>query len=175
MINLRYHIVSLVAVFLALALGIVMGSTVIDKAIVDELRDRVDSVSDRAAKTDGENRTLRGQLDVMRGFADEARDQRHREEGQPRRQQVAKRRIGQCGERRFGGRQRKVLFSRDDGVDASAPRPARGRSVPARLTAVNRRAAESAGCGYGRPASGRYNFRFARTAACGIRASTSRR
>ncbi|MGH9222212.1 MAG: copper transporter [Acidimicrobiales bacterium] len=75
MINLRYHIVSLVAVFLALALGIVMGSTVIDKAIVDGLRDRVDSVSNRAARTDGENKTLRDQLDVMRGFADEARDQ----------------------------------------------------------------------------------------------------
>jgi hypothetical protein len=75
MINLRYHIVSLVAVFLALALGIVMGSTVIDKAIVDGLRDRVDSVSDRAERTDGENKTLRGELDVMRGFAEEARDQ----------------------------------------------------------------------------------------------------
>jgi len=75
MINLRYHIVSLVAVFLALALGIVMGSTVIDKAIVDELRDRVDSVSDRAARTDGENRALRGRLDLMDGFANEARDQ----------------------------------------------------------------------------------------------------
>ena len=75
MINLRYHIVSLVAVFLALALGIVMGSTVIDKAIVDELRDRVESVNNRASSTDRENSTLRGQLEMMRGFADEARDQ----------------------------------------------------------------------------------------------------
>ena len=75
MINLRYHIVSLVAVFLALALGIVMGSTVIDKAIVDGLRDRVDSVSNRADRTDEQNRALRGQLDLMGKFADEARDQ----------------------------------------------------------------------------------------------------
>lgn len=74
MINLRYHIVSLVAVFLALTLGIIMGSTVIDRAIVDGLRDRVDSVSRRADRTDGENRSLRSQLDVMQGFADQARD-----------------------------------------------------------------------------------------------------
>lgn len=75
MINLRYHIVSLAAVFLALALGILVGSTVIDRAIVDELRERVDSVSRRADRTDGENRELRGQLDLMEGFATEARDQ----------------------------------------------------------------------------------------------------
>ena len=75
MINLRYHIVSLVAVFLALALGIVMGSTVIDRAIVDGLRNRVDSVSNRANRIDTENKNLHGQLDMMRSFAEEARDQ----------------------------------------------------------------------------------------------------
>ncbi|MGH9280821.1 MAG: copper transporter [Acidimicrobiales bacterium] len=74
MINLRYHIVSLVAVFLALTLGIIMGSTVIDRAIVDGLRDRVDSVSRRADRTDGENRNLRSQVELLNGFADEARD-----------------------------------------------------------------------------------------------------
>ena len=42
MINFRFHIVSLIAVFLALALGVVMGSTVIDRAIVDGLHDRID-------------------------------------------------------------------------------------------------------------------------------------
>lgn len=75
MINLRYHIVSLVAVFLALALGIVMGSTVIDRAIVDGLRNRVDAVNKRANGIDNDNKTLRGQLDTMRGFAEQASDQ----------------------------------------------------------------------------------------------------
>lgn len=75
MINLRYHIVSLVAVFLALAVGIVMGSTVIDRAIVDGLQNRVNSVDNRARRTDEENRRLAGQLDLMRNFADQARDQ----------------------------------------------------------------------------------------------------
>jgi hypothetical protein len=36
-VNLRYHIVSLVAVFLALGIGVVMGSTVIDRATIDVL------------------------------------------------------------------------------------------------------------------------------------------
>lgn len=75
MINLRYHIVSLVAVFLALTLGIVMGSTVIDRAIVDGLRNRVDAVNRRANGIDSDNRSLRGQLDIMKGFAEQARDQ----------------------------------------------------------------------------------------------------
>jgi hypothetical protein len=75
MINLRYHIVSLVAVFLALAVGIVMGSTVIDEAIVDGLRSRVDAASRRADRIDADNGALRSELDLMRGFADEARDQ----------------------------------------------------------------------------------------------------
>ncbi|MDQ4098169.1 MAG: copper transporter [Actinomycetota bacterium] len=75
MINLRYHIVSLVAVFLALAVGIVMGSTLIDQAIVDGLRNQVRTASNRANRIDSENKNLHGQLDVMRGFAEEARDQ----------------------------------------------------------------------------------------------------
>ena len=44
MVNLRYHIVSIVAVFLALGIGIVMGSTVVDRGIVDVLNRRVDGV-----------------------------------------------------------------------------------------------------------------------------------
>src|SRR3954454_15161459 len=37
MINFRFHIVSLIAVFLALGLGILVGSTVIDQKIVNRL------------------------------------------------------------------------------------------------------------------------------------------
>lgn len=56
MINFRFHLVSLIAVFLALALGIVIGSTLIDRAIVDALRNRIDTVEgnldDRVAAID---------------------------------------------------------------------------------------------------------------------------
>ena len=40
MINFRFHLVSLIAVFLALGLGILVGSTVIDQGIVDRLDTR---------------------------------------------------------------------------------------------------------------------------------------
>jgi Copper transport outer membrane protein, MctB len=65
MINFRFHIASLIAVFLALALGVVMGSTVIDRAIVDGLRSRIDEVErnrdDERARND-ELTTERDQL-----------------------------------------------------------------------------------------------------------------
>ena len=39
MINLRYHIVSITAVFLALAIGVVMGTSFLSRATVDLLND----------------------------------------------------------------------------------------------------------------------------------------
>jgi hypothetical protein len=40
-INLRYHIVSVVAVFLALGIGLALGSTFVDSILVNELEDQV--------------------------------------------------------------------------------------------------------------------------------------
>lgn len=59
MINFRYHVVSLVAVFLALAVGIVMGSTVIDRAIVDGLRNRIDTANKNTEEKRAENDQLK--------------------------------------------------------------------------------------------------------------------
>ncbi len=74
MINLRYHVVSLVAVFLALTVGIVMGSTVVDKVTVDALNARVDEVSRSVRNAEAENRRLGDQLKTVHDFADQARD-----------------------------------------------------------------------------------------------------
>ena len=74
MINLRYHVVSLVAVFLALTVGIVMGSTVVDKVTVDALNARVNEVSRSVRNAEAENRRLGDQLKTVRDFADQARD-----------------------------------------------------------------------------------------------------
>ena len=41
MINIRYHIVSLTAVFLALAIGVAMGTGFLNKATVDQLRKQI--------------------------------------------------------------------------------------------------------------------------------------
>jgi hypothetical protein len=73
-INLRYHVVSLVAVFLALGVGVVMGSTVIDRVTVDALEAQVDRVENSVKATQAENRRLDEQLRTVRDFADQARD-----------------------------------------------------------------------------------------------------
>ncbi len=75
MINLRYHIVSLVAVFLALGLGIVMGTTVIDRVTVDALNNKLDAVERSVGATRDENGKLKSDVDRGRDFAVTTRDQ----------------------------------------------------------------------------------------------------
>ena len=75
MINFRFHLVSLVAVFLALALGVVVGSTVIDKAIVDRLSAQIDSVKKRADEQRAENRTMRDQMKGLETFIAQSQPQ----------------------------------------------------------------------------------------------------
>jgi len=70
MINFRFHLVSLVAVFLALAVGVVMGSTVIDQAIVDGLRSQVDRIERKADREAAENDELRLAVAQLEGYAD---------------------------------------------------------------------------------------------------------
>jgi hypothetical protein len=65
MINFRFHIASLIAIFLALALGVVMGSTVIDRAIVDGLRSRINTVENNVDEARADNKALQEQLDDL--------------------------------------------------------------------------------------------------------------
>ena len=44
MINFRFHLVSLVAIFLALGVGVAMGASFVDRATVDTLRGRLDQL-----------------------------------------------------------------------------------------------------------------------------------
>ena len=74
MINFRFHIVSLIAVFLALALGIVMGATVVNRAIVDRLNDRIDTVEKNANARRAESEELRGQVGQLQGYIDSTKD-----------------------------------------------------------------------------------------------------
>ena len=71
MINFRYHLVSLLAVFLALAVGIVVGSTVVDRAIVDGLRSRIDEVERKADARKDENERLRAEVGRLEEYAEE--------------------------------------------------------------------------------------------------------
>lgn len=68
MINFRFHLVSLVAVFLALTVGIVMGATVIDRAIVDSLDDRIAAVRNDANERKAENEALSADVGRLNEF-----------------------------------------------------------------------------------------------------------
>jgi hypothetical protein len=69
MINFRFHLVSLVAVFLALALGVVVGSTLVDRAIVDGLRDRIDEVEANADEQAARNAELVREIELAKDYA----------------------------------------------------------------------------------------------------------
>ena len=63
MINFRFHIVSLIAIFLALALGIVIGAGVIDRGIVDTLDNRINTIEAKADRIQLENDILNAAVD----------------------------------------------------------------------------------------------------------------
>ena len=59
MINFRYHVVSLTAVFLALAIGLVVGTAALNGPVADSLEDQVDALSK-------DNSNLRDQVNQYR-------------------------------------------------------------------------------------------------------------
>ena len=63
MINFRFHIVSLIAIFLALALGIVIGAGVIDRGIVDTLDNRINNIEAKADRIQLQNDILSAAVD----------------------------------------------------------------------------------------------------------------
>jgi len=60
-INFRFHLVSLIAVFLALAVGVVIGYGVLGEPTVDTLQGRVDTVEKRADAIRNDNSRLRAE------------------------------------------------------------------------------------------------------------------
>jgi hypothetical protein len=75
MINFRFHLVSLTAIFLALGIGIAVGATVVDRATVDFLETRLKGVEARLDTTDTENERLRAEVDRWTAFSEQARDE----------------------------------------------------------------------------------------------------
>lgn len=68
MINFRFHLVSLIAVFLALGLGILVGSTVVDQVIVDRLDREIRSVSHESNQLNAENGKLKDEVSRLEDF-----------------------------------------------------------------------------------------------------------
>ena len=75
MVNLRFHIVSITAVFLALAVGIFMGSTLLQRVTVDSLRSRQASLDEKIQDRVEENTAFRDALgsydSQMESFGDD--------------------------------------------------------------------------------------------------------
>ena len=71
MVNFRFHLVSLTAVFLALAAGITIGAGVVDRATVDQIERRLTDVDARRQATNEENDRLRAELGRWTQFGDE--------------------------------------------------------------------------------------------------------
>jgi Copper transport outer membrane protein, MctB len=67
-IDFRYHLVSIVAVFLALAIGIVLGSTELQGATIDGLRRTQDSLSNQLNKDNNQLSDNQAQLNADQKF-----------------------------------------------------------------------------------------------------------
>ena len=72
MVNFRFHIVSLIAVFLALGLGILMGSAVVNGAIVDRLDREIDQVRKESDNLREANRQANSELDRANEFLNDS-------------------------------------------------------------------------------------------------------
>lgn len=69
MISFRYHIVSIVAVFLALALGIVVGTTALNGPITKDLRNQVNDAKKQRDDLAAQVKVLQGEVDDAGQFA----------------------------------------------------------------------------------------------------------
>lgn len=72
MISFRYHLITIVAVFLALALGVVMGTTVIDQGLVTRLERQTADANTAASRARDQRDELEGQVRRERALAEAA-------------------------------------------------------------------------------------------------------
>jgi hypothetical protein len=70
-INFRYHVVSLTAVFLALAIGLVVGTAALNGPVAENLRDQVTAVSRDNSNLRDQQNQFRDELDRAQDFASE--------------------------------------------------------------------------------------------------------
>ena len=68
MIDFRYHLVSLIAVFLAIALGIVIGTTQLNGKVLDDLRGQVSSLEQGKRDLEDSTQQLQAQRDDDNAF-----------------------------------------------------------------------------------------------------------
>lgn len=72
MIPWRYHLVSIMAIFLALGLGVVVGTTVINPGLVKNLNNQTDELTQRVRDLQEVELALESELDTMNTFGEQA-------------------------------------------------------------------------------------------------------
>jgi Copper transport outer membrane protein, MctB len=68
MINFRFHIISLIAVFLALAIGVLFGSAFVKPTIVNSLNREINRVENKADAQRSENNALKTELSQQQAY-----------------------------------------------------------------------------------------------------------
>ncbi|WP_369257012.1 copper transporter [Geodermatophilus amargosae] len=68
MIDFRYHLVSLIAVFLAIALGLVIGATQLSGPLLDNLEGQVTALQEDKRELEDTTQTLQTQVDTDQAF-----------------------------------------------------------------------------------------------------------
>jgi hypothetical protein len=69
-IDFRYHLVSLIAVFLAVALGIVIGTTALNQPILADIKNQVTALEQDKRSLEDRTQQLQTQLDTSDAFTD---------------------------------------------------------------------------------------------------------
>ncbi|MEO8423765.1 MAG: copper transporter [Actinomycetota bacterium] len=72
MIPWRYHLVSIMAIFLALGLGVVVGTTVINPGLVKNLNNQTDELTQHVRDLQKEKLDLESELDTLGAFGEQA-------------------------------------------------------------------------------------------------------
>ena len=72
MISFRYHLVSIIAVFMALALGVVMGTTVVKQGVVEGLKSQADQAISNSHRLQADVIQLQKEVKVQGDFLDQA-------------------------------------------------------------------------------------------------------
>ena len=68
MISFRYHVVTIVAVFLALGVGVLIGTTVVKQSLIDQLQSKANHAVTTARQLDSEITHLSGELNSQARF-----------------------------------------------------------------------------------------------------------
>jgi hypothetical protein len=73
LIDMRYHVISLVAVFLALGIGILLGTTLVERGLIAEQKAQIRSLKATFDEIKTKNTSLNSELEAYKRFADESR------------------------------------------------------------------------------------------------------